>query len=262
MSDELLNLALRWAHVFAGILWIGQTWLFLWLDRRLENAEENPGGRVYMVHSGGFYVVEKQHGPRTLPRTLHWFKWEAGITWLTGVGLLLLVYYRGGLLVTPDGPYSATQAGAVGLLGILAGWVAYDQLWCRLETRPALATGLSYLLAIGFVFGFAHVMSGRAAWMHVGALLGTLMNANVWERIIPGQARMVKAIAAGQTPDPVPGERAKQRSKHNTFMVVPLVLIMVSNHFPTATYGHAASPWILAVVLVAGGLLAGVLRAR
>lgn len=262
MTDELLNLALRWAHVFTGILWIGQTWLFLWLDRRLENAEENPGGRVYMVHSGGFYVVEKQHGPRTLPRTLHWFKWEAGITWLTGVGLLLLVYYRGGLLVTPDGPYSATQAGAVGLLGILAGWVVYDQLWLRLDARPTLATALSYLLALGATLGFAHVMSGRAAWMHVGALLGTLMNANVWERIIPGQERMVKAIAAGEAPDPVAGERAKQRSKHNTFMVVPLVLIMLSNHFPTATYGHAASPWILGAVLVAGGLLAAVLRTR
>ena len=119
MSDWA-NLLLRWLHLFSGILWIGQTWLFMWLDRRLEDALENPGGELYMVHSGGFYVVEKQHGPKTLPKTLHWFKWEAGITWLTGIALLLLVYYRGGLLVVPDGPYTATQAGTLGLLGLAA----------------------------------------------------------------------------------------------------------------------------------------------
>lgn len=263
MTDELLNLALRWAHIFVGILWIGQTWLFLWLDRRLENAAENPGGRVYLVHSGGFYVVEKQHGPKTLPKTLHWFKWEAGITWLTGIALLLLVYYRGGLLVVADGPYTATQAGTVGLAGLVLGWILYDQLWCRLETRSVpLAVGLSYALAIAFGFAFSHVMSGRAAWIHMGALLGTLMNVNVWERIIPGQELMVKAIAAGETPDARLVDRARQRSKHNTFMVVPLVLIMVSNHFPTATYGHAHAPWVLAGVLVGGAALAALLRRR
>lgn len=263
MTDELLNLALRWAHVFAGILWIGQTWLFLWLDRRLENAAENPGGRVFMVHSGGFYVVEKQHGPKTLPKTLHWFKWEAGITWLTGIGLLLLVYYRGELLVTPDGPFTATQAGVIGLVGLVVGWIVYDQLWCRLETRAEpLAIGLSYALATAAGFGLAHVMSGRAAWMHMGALLGTLMTANVWERIIPGQQGMVTAIAAGREPEARSVDRARQRSKHNTFMVVPLVLIMVSNHFPTATYGHSQSPWILAAVLVGGAILARLLRTR
>ncbi len=262
MTDEVLNLLLRWAHVFTGILWIGQTWLFLWLDQRLENAAENPGGRVFMVHSGGFYVVERQKAPQPLPKTLHWFKWEAALTWLTGVALLLLVYYRGSLLVTPDGPWTATQAGALGLAAIPGGWIVYDQVWMRLERRKTLATVISYALAVGLAFLFCRVMSGRAAWIHVGAVLGTLMNVNVWDRIIPGQERMVKALAAGLPPDPGAGERAKERSKHNTFMVVPLVLIMLSNHFPTATYGNAHGAWILAGVLVGGGALALLLRRR
>jgi uncharacterized membrane protein len=263
VTDELLNLGLRWAHVFTGILWIGQTWLFLWLDHRFEDGAENPGGRVHIVHSGGFYVVEKQRVLEAMPKTLHWFKWEAALTWLTGLGLLLLVYYRGELLVAPDGPYPARAAAALGLGSLIVGWLVYDQLWMRLEGRAeALAAALSYALVVMAGFGFARVMSGRAAWMHVGALLGTLMAANVWERIIPGQRLMVNALTAGTPPDLAVGERAKQRSKHNTFMVVPLVLIMLSNHFPTLTYGHARAPFVLAFVLLAGAALAAFLRRR
>jgi len=262
VSDELLNLLLRWGHVFAGILWIGQTWLFLWLDHRFEDAAENPGGRVYMVHSGGFYVVEKQRAPETLPKTLHWFKWEAGLTWLTGMGLLLLVYYRGELLVTADAAVSTGRAAALGLGTLVLGWLVYDQLFDRAgrAERPAALVGYLLLAATGL--GLSQVLSGRAVWMHVGALLGTLMAANVWMRIIPGQRAMVAAIAAGRPPDVSRAELAKQRSRHNSFMVVPLLLIMLSNHFPTLTYGHRHGPWILAAALLAGATAASVLRKR
>jgi uncharacterized membrane protein len=261
--DEILNLLLRWAHVFAGILWIGQTWLFLWLDYRFEDAMENPGGRVYLVHSGGFYVVEKQRALGAMPTTLHWFKWEAALTWLTGMGLLLLVYYRGELLVTADASVSSGRAAALGPGLLLLAWLVYDQLWLRAEGRgEAMAAAISYALVVAASFGLTRVMSGRSAWMHVGSLLGTLMAANVWMRIIPGQRAMVAATAEGRPPDVSLGDRAKQRSKHNTFIVVPLVLIMLSNHFPTLTYGHQHSAWVLAVVLLVGAGLATILRRR
>ena len=262
MLDEILNLLLRWAHVFAGILWIGQTWLFLWFDHRFEDAAENPGGRVYMVHSGGFYVVEKQRALAQMPKTLHWFKWEAALTWLTGMGLLLLVYYRGELLVTADAAVSSGRAAALGLGALVLGWIVYDQLFARAGRAEMPAAGVGYLLLAATGFGLSQVLSGRAAWMHVGALLGTLMAANVWMRIIPGQRAMVRAIAEARAPDVSQGDLAKQRSRHNSFMVVPLLLIMLSNHFPTLSYGHQHSPWILAVVLLVGGALATILRRR
>ncbi len=262
MSDEIVNLLLRWAHVFAGILWIGQTWLFLWLDHRFENAAENPGGRVYMVHSGGFYVVEKQRALAQMPKTLHWFKWEAALTWLTGMGLLLLVYYRGELLVTPDAAVSSGRAGAFGLGTLVLGWLVYDQLFARAGRAEMPAAVVGYLLLAATGFGLSQVLSGRAAWMHVGALLGTLMAANVWMRIIPGQRAMVDATAQARPPDASQGDRAKQRSKHNSFMVVPLLLIMLSNHFPTLTYGHEHGAWVLAGALLVGAAVASVLRKR
>jgi uncharacterized membrane protein len=260
--DEILNLLLRWAHVFAGILWIGQTWLFLWLDCRFEAATENPGGRVYLVHSGGFYVVEKQRALGALPKTLHWFKWEAALTWLTGMGLLLLVYYRGELLVTADASVSSGRAGTLGLGLLPLAWILYDQLFARAGRAELSAAIAGYLLLAATGFGLSQVLSGRAAWMHVGTLLGTLMAANVWMRILPGQRAMLAATAAGRSPDASLGDRAKQRSRHNTFMVVPLVLIMLSNHFPTLTYGHQHSAWVLAVVLLVGAGLATILRRR
>jgi uncharacterized membrane protein len=254
---------LRWAHVFAGILWIGQTWLFLWLDQRFGDESENPGGRVHMVHSGGFYVVEKRRVLEAMPKTLHWFKWEAALTWLTGLALLLVVYYRGGLLVNADSELSTTWAMAIGLGVLPLGWLVYDQLWVRAEGRAeSLAAVISYALVVAAGLGLSRWMSGRAAWMHTGSLLGTLMAANVWLRIIPGQRAMVTAIESGRPPDVSLGDRAKQRSKHNTFMVVPLVLIMLSNHFPTATYGHKHGPWVLAVLLLAGAAVASILRKR
>ena len=236
---EWANLLLRWLHVFAGILWIGQTWLFMWMDRHLENAQENPGGQLFMVHSGGFYVVEKRPGLAAMPRTLHWFQWEAVLTWTTGVALLVVVYYVGGLMLEPESRLSQGAAIALGLVLLPVAWLVYDTLWRALPLRgDVAAAGLALALIVFSAWALGHVFSARAAFLHVGAMLGTLMAANVSERIIPAQRAMVTAIRQGRPPDFTLGARAKERSKHNTFMVVPLVLIMLSSHFPTITFGH------------------------
>jgi uncharacterized membrane protein len=260
---ELANLLLRWFHVFAGILWIGQTWLFTWLDLRFENAEENPGGRVYMVHSGGFYVVEKKKALDAMPKTLHWFKWEAGLTWLSGLLLLILVYDLGGLIVPGDSSLDSNAAALLGLAALPVAWIVYDTLWRAVAGRAeGLGIAISYGLIVASAYGLMRVFSERAAWMHVGAMLGTLMAWNVWVRIIPGQRAMTDAIAAGREPDLAMGALAKQRSKHNSFIVMPLVLIMLSNHFPTITYGARYSWAVLGGFVLLGWAIAAVARKR
>ncbi len=259
---EWLHLLLRWSHIFGGILWIGQTWLFTFLDRAFEDAAKNPGGQVFMVHSGGFYVVEKRQTLATMPKTLHWFQWEAAYTWLSGIALLLIVYWTGGLMVA-DPEASVGRAVAMGVGTIVAGWLVYDQLWLRAIGRfelPAIA--ISYGLLAGAAWWLLSVMSPRAAYMHIGALMGTLMAANVSERIIPGQRQMVAALQAGKTPDPVLAATAKGRSKHNTFLVLPVVFTMIASHFPTATYGSEHAWLVLALLILLGWGVARVLRRR
>ncbi len=256
--NDWANLLLRWLHLFSGILWIGQTWLFMWLDRRLEDAAENPGGQVYMVHSGGFYVVEKRPGLASMPKTLHWFKWEAALTWATGMALLVVVYYMGGLLQEPDAELSSSVAIAIGLALLPLAWIVYDGLW-RFVPSP-VATAVCFLLIVTAVWALGHVFSARAAYMHVGAALGTIMAANVWERILPAQRAMVEAIRAGRPPDLALGARAKERSKHNTFIVVPLVMIMLSNHFPTLTFAHDRAWAMLGVLTLLGWAAAWLVR--
>ena len=257
MSDWA-NLLLRWLHLFSGILWIGQTWLFMWLDRRLEDALENPGGQLYMVHSGGFYVVEKRPGLASMPKTLHWFKWEAALTWATGIALLVVVYYMGGLLQEPDAELSQGVAIAIGLALLPVAWIVYDTLFRFAPTR--LAVPVSFVLIVALAWGLGKVFSARAAYMHVGAALGTIMAANVWQRILPAQRAMVDAIRAGRAPDLTLGTRAKERSKHNTFIVVPLVMIMLSNHFPTLTYAHDQAWAMLGALTLLGWAAAWLYR--
>ncbi|HEX6097987.1 MAG TPA: urate hydroxylase PuuD [Thermoanaerobaculia bacterium] len=256
--QEWLNLALRWIHVFAGIMWVGATYYFTWLDRRFHTTDPE---QVWMVHSGGFYVVrkEKQHDPGF---TLHWFKWEAMMTWISGVLLLVLVYYMGGLLIDNEpGKPSFAVAAAIGVGVILVGWKVYDLLWLSpLAKNEPVAIAISYAGIVGLAWWLPSVMSSRAAYMHVGALLGTCMAANVWERIIPAQKKMVRAIAEGKPPDQVLAERAKFRSKHNTYMVIPVVLIMISNHFPVTTYGHQYNWVVLAVLTLVGWAVAHIIR--
>ena len=262
--SEWLNLCARWFHVFAGILWIGTTYYFTWLDARLSESERAAQGdakpQVWMVHSGGFYVVEKQKTPAA--HELHWFRWEAALTWLSGVVLLVLVYYLGGALVDPDVrdiglPYAI--AFSVGVL--VVGWVVYDLLMLSpLGRNERLFAVLAYALLVGVVYLLTHVLSGRAAYIELGALFGTLMAANVWMRILPAQRKMIAATKAGQAPDAALAAQAKLRSKQNTFMVVPAVFTMISNHFPSATYGSRYNWIILSILILVGWVAAKFIR--
>lgn len=249
IAREWLNLSIRWFHVFAGIMWIGQTYFFTWLDHRFSEEKQ-----VWMVHSGGFYVVEKQKVPEMLPGTLHWFKWEAALTWLSGVSLLFLVYYNGKLMNDPDvWNVSNAKATAVSVAFLVAAWLIYDLLWVSPIARQELVgVVLSYALLVGAIYLSTRLFSHRAAYMQIGAVMGTLMAANVWMRILPAQRQLIAATKAGTQPDMGLASVARQRSKHNTFMVIPVVFIMISNHFPVATYGHDHA-WILLAALVLVG---------
>ncbi len=265
--SEWLNLILRWIHVYAGILWVGQTFFFTKLDLRLAAAEkaggkENDPARVWMVHSGGFYVVEKQKVTEILPPKLHWFRWEAAITWLSGILLLGIVYHMGGILVDRDiADLSVGTASTIGLAVLLVGWAVYDLLWqSPLARWERLGGVISYLLLVGIAFGLGWWLSGRAAYIHVGSLMGTVMTANVWMRILPAQRRMITAVQQGKSPDLALAARAKLRSKHNTYMALPVVFLMVSNHFPTATYGSQYGWVILALLVLVGFGAAKVVR--
>src|SRR5689334_7698155 len=244
--SEWLNLLIRWTHVFAGIMWVGTTYYFTWLDARLTEEEKAAAATgatasVWMVHSGGFYVVERRKTPDLASRTLHWFRWEAGTTWLTGFALLVLIYYLGGgALIEPDvRQISVGPAVAIGIGVIVAGGVVYDVMMkSPLGRNPKAFAVVAYVLIVVVAFGLTRVFSGRAAYIHVGAIFGTIMAANVWMHILPAQKKMIAALNAGQKPDARLAARAKLRSKQNTFMAVPVVFIMISNHFPGVTYGE------------------------
>jgi uncharacterized membrane protein len=254
--QEWLNLALRWTHVFAGIMWVGATYYFTWLDRRFHTTDPD---QVWMVHSGGFYVVNKTSSPSP-NHTLHWFKWEAAMTWLSGLLLLILVYYVGGLL-TDDPSKPFTKAAIIGIGVIFVGWIVYDLLWLSpLAKIEPLAIAISYALIVALAWWLPHVMSSRAAYIHVGAVLGTLMANNVWQRIIPAQKKMVAAAREGRPIDQTLADRAKFRSKHNTYLVLPVVLIMISNHFPTTTYGNEHNWVVLGVLTLVGWVIAHIIR--
>jgi uncharacterized membrane protein len=252
---EWLHLLTRWFHVVVGIMWIGQTYLFGWMDSSLEEVDdEEIEGRLWMIHSGGFYKVEKQKlAPRQLPAVLHWFKWEAGLTWISGMILLWVVYYLGGGLLDYGADVSLGRGIALGMGTLFGGWFLYDALWrSPLARHETLAVIICFVLVVGVAWGLTHVLSGRAAYIHVGALFGTIMAANVWERILPGQRQLVAAAKAGTAPDPALAAQAKQRSKHNTYMSVPLIFIMISNHFPTASYGQRYNWAMLGVFVLLG----------
>jgi uncharacterized membrane protein len=266
--SEWLNLILRWIHVFAGIMWVGTTYYFTWLDARLteeEKAAVNTGNaaQVWMVHSGGFYVVERRKVPDLVSRTLHWFKWEAGTTWLSGFALLIVVYYLGGgALIDHDvRDISLGAAVGVGIAVIVVGWLVYDLLMLSpLGRNELLFAAIAYALIVGIAFSLTQVFSGRAAYIHVGATLGTIMAANVWMRILPAQKKMIAALKEGRKPDERLAAQAKLRSKQNTFMAVPVVFIMISNHFPGVTYGERYNWIILAVLVLAGWIAAKFIR--
>jgi uncharacterized membrane protein len=262
---ECLELVLRWAHVFAGIMWVGATYYFTWLDGRFVELEETAakGGNaekfVWMVHSGGFYLVEKQKRPQMMPQSLHWFRWEAAFTWLSGILLFALLYYHGGYLVDFEDPFISKGRAILLSVGMMAaGWVAYDLLWkfCRNEKTGIV---ISYGLVVLSAWVACHYFTGRGAYLQVGAMMGTIMAANVWMCILPAQRRMVAALKEGREPDLSEGARAKGRSKHNSFIVVPVVFTMISNHY-SGTYGSRYNWEILAGLVLVGWGAAKLIR--
>lgn len=257
--SEWLNLVLRWIHVITGIAWIGASFYFNWLLNRLRRpgaGEADVTGELWAIHAGGFFQVRKLATvPGGLLSGLHWFKWEAYWTWISGFVLLVLVYYLEARVYLID-PRVADigVAAAVGIgVGVLvAGWLAYDFLWrSPLAERQWAAVTVSLMLFVGAAYGLGQVFSGRGAYIHVGALLGTLMVGNVFRVIMPAQRQLVAAAKAGGRPDPVLAADAERRSLHNNYMTLPVLFTMVSNHYP-GTFGHRQG-WLVLVALFAVG---------
>ena len=263
---EWLNLGVRWFHVFSGILWVGQTYYFTWLDGQFSKAERNATdgkpSTVWMVHSGGFYTVEKQKSLGVAPELLRWFRWEAMLTWVSGLVLLTLVYYASSGLIDPDVAQISQPLGIViGVAVIIGGWEIYDlAVRSTLGKSEAGFAVFAFLMTAAISCGLLHIFSARAAYVHLGALFGTIMTLNVWERILPAQRKMIAAAAKGAAFDAKLSAQAKLRSKHNTFTAVPVVFLMISNHFPVATYGNIYIWEILLVLVVIGWVAAKIIR--
>ena len=244
---------------------VGQTYYFTWLNgqfRKLEKDAKGAPGALWMVHSGGFYTVEKQKSLQVGPEQVHWFRWEAAMTGLSGIVLMFLVYYFSGGLVDPDvANISQARGIAIGIGVLILGWIIYDVALRSSLGRSEIGFAIFSLIMItGFAYGLVHVFSGRAAYIHVGAMFGTIMVLNVWERILPAQRKMIAVAATGATLDPALGAQAKLRSKHNTFLAVPVVFIMLSHHFPVATYGNTYSWQILVSLVLVGWGAAKIIR--
>ena len=260
--SDWLNLALRWTHLVAGISWIGSSFYFMWLDSALtpptpgQSGKEDVEGELWMVHSGGFYQVERKRiSPGSMPKVLHWFKWEAAFTWMSGITLLSLVYYMSGgvyLLDPAVSQISQTTAVLIGLGLLTSSWIVYDLIMqSRLAKNPRLTSLVFFALIVGVAYELSHYLSGRAVYIHIGAMFGTVMVANVWVRILPAQQKMVDATKAGQKPDFDLSAQAKHRSVHNSYMTFPVLFIMLSNHYPN-TYGHPLNWLVLAMMIVIG----------
>jgi uncharacterized membrane protein len=250
---EWLNLAIRWLHLVAGIAWIGSSFYFVWLDNHLTKpADGEASGELWSVHGGGFYHNQKyQVAPHQMPERLHWFKWEAYFTWISGFSLLVLIYYAGAqsFLIDPaKAPLSPVQGIAIGLAALALGWLVYDGL-CRSPVGSSnLALGLFWFVCLLLAAAaLDSLFNARAAYMHVGAMIGTVMVANVFLIIIPNQRKVVADLIAERTPDPALGTAAKQRSLHNNYMTLPVLFIMISPHYPM-TYG-ADRPWLVLALL-------------
>jgi uncharacterized membrane protein len=269
LALEWLNLALRWAHVIAAIMWIGDSFLFVWLDRTL-SAPRAPRagdvlGEIWLVHGGGFYELVKRRSLAAdeLPERLYWFKWQAYTTWITGFLLLAVVFLLGSsvALVEP-GAHAMGRAAAAGLsLALLvAGWLVYDALWSSpLGRNPRAAALVSFALLALAAFGLCRVYTGRAAYLQLGAMLGTIMAANVAHRIIPAQRQMLAATRAAQPVDVSLGARAKSRSLHNHYLTLPVLFTMLSAHFPS-TYGHPLAWLVLLLIFIAAAAVKHVMN--
>ncbi|MCA9790397.1 MAG: urate hydroxylase PuuD [Candidatus Eremiobacteraeota bacterium] len=256
---EWSGLLVRWFHMIAGIWWIGSSLYFVWLDNSFEppkESREGVEGETFMVHGGFYYLVEKRlMQPGKMPETLHWFKWEATFTWISGMLLLTVVYYLtgGAYLVDPQVANITTgTAVAISLATVFLSWLIYDTLWQTLGKKSVPAgTAISLAMLLGLAYGLCHTFSGRAAYIHMGAILGTIMVANVWIRILPGQQKMLDDAMAGKTPDYSQGKWAKVRSVHNSYMTFPVLFMMISNHY-AQTFGNQEN-WVVLILLMVFG---------
>ena len=255
---DWLSLFVRWFHVIAGVAWIGASFYFIWLDNNLRTPpqwKQDKGikGDLWAIHGGGFYEVAKYtYGPEKMPETLHWFKWEAYTTWLSGFALLIIVYYfsASAYLIDPS-VMALSESQAIGYgLAIIFGGLAVYELACRSAlAKSPLAFAIVLVIFIAIMSYVAtHLFSGRGAYIHIGALVGTIMAGNVFFKIMPGQRKMVAAVAAKQPIDPSWGEGAKLRSVHNNYLTLPLLFIMISNHYPM-TYQHPHN-WLVLVLIM------------
>jgi len=250
---EWLNLGIRWIHMIVGIAWIGASFYFVWLENNLNrsNPREGLSGDLWAIHGGGIYHLEKYKlAPPQMPENLHWFKWEAYTTWLSGVALLMVVYYLnpGLYLVLPGSDLSPAAAVAIGFGSLIVVWFVYDLLCdSPLGKTPALLGLVLFVLVIAACWGYSQIFSGRAAYIHTGALIGTIMVGNVFRIIMPAQRALVKAIEESRTPDPILPAKGLLRSRHNNYFTLPVLFIMISNHFPS-TYGSQYNWLILAAL--------------
>ncbi|OLE17888.1 MAG: hypothetical protein AUG88_05540 [Actinobacteria bacterium 13_1_20CM_4_68_12] len=259
-ANEWLDLLVRWLHVVAAIAWIGSSFYFIALDNHLRppkdeaDAERGVGGEAWEIHGGGFYQVQKYRvAPKTLPEPLYWFKWEAYTTWLSGFALLIVLYYFNAnayLIDKSVADLRPWQAIAISVALLVAAWLVYDGLCRVIPNDVALAAVLLVLVTLA-AWGVSHLFSGRAEYIQIGAMLGTMMAGNVFFVIIPAHWELIRAKQAGREPSAAAGLRAKQRSVHNNYLTLPVVFTMISNHFPI-TYGHSYSWLILVALLVIG----------
>ncbi|MBP0600871.1 urate hydroxylase PuuD [Herbaspirillum sp. LeCh32-8] len=263
---EWANLLVRWLHLITGIAWIGASFYFVWLDNSIrppkagsDLEKKGVSGELWAVHGGGFYNPQKYLvAPAELPEELHWFKWEAYATWITGIAMLFIVYYFNASAMMVDksvANLTGLEAVGVGVGTLVAGWIVYDVL-CRspLGKKEGLLGLVMFVFIVAVAFMLTHLLSGRAAYIHVGAMIGTIMVGNVLMVIIPGQRKLVEAMKEGKSPDPIHGRRGKQRSVHNNYFTLPILFIMISNHY-AMTYTHAYSWLVLAAIMAAGVLI-------
>ena len=259
--SEWLHLIVRWLHIIFGVAWIGTSFYFNWLDSRLERDDPNfkhLDGYLWSVHSGGFYRIEKLKGPpETLPKVLHWFKWEAYATWISGFVLLILVYYfnASSMMLKNDGfQLTPTTAIIISLLLLIGSWFLYDFLCKKIEDdKQELLVLTGFVLFVLFSYFLTKIYGSRAAYIHVGAIIGTLMAANVFRVIIPAQKNLVSSAENKQKPNLQLSIDAKNRSIHNNYFTLPVLFIMISSHFPF-TYG-AVNNWLILVILSIAGIL-------